>query len=273
MSLAQQIKELRVKTGAGMLDCRKALQENNGDMEQAITYLRKKGLADMAKRAGRETNEGRVVIKTTDDSTAMAFLGCETDFVAKTPEFIKLAEDVATLVSENADDSKIKAKIEEVAPKLGENVTLKQKEVWKKAEGCAVVGSYIHSDNKKAAMVEIVACKEKGSCDKSDKVQELANELSLQAVGMIASWLEEKDVPKDILEKEKEVFTAQAKNEGKPEQAIDKMMPGKLKKFCKENCLMEQQYIKDTKLSVRDYFNAQAKELGCELEVTRFVRF
>ncbi len=272
MSLAESIKQLRAKTGAGILDCRKALQENNGDMEQAITYLRKKGLADMAKRAGRETNEGRAVIKTaTDGTTAMIFLGCETDFVAKTPEFIKLAEDVATLVSENADDDKIKSAITEVAPKLGENVMLKQKEVWEKAEGCAVVGSYIHSDNKKAAMVEIV-CK-KDSCDKSEKVQTLANELSLQAVGMIASWLEEKDVPKDILEKEKEVFTAQAKNEGKPEMAIEKMMPGKLKKFCKENCLMEQQYIKDTKLSVRDYFNAQAKELGCELEVKRFCRF
>ncbi|MBT6715387.1 MAG: translation elongation factor Ts [Elusimicrobiaceae bacterium] len=271
MSLAQDIKQLRQKTGAGMLDCRKALQENNGDMEQAITYLRKKGLADMAKISGRETNEGRVVIKSTADTTAMSFLGCETDFVAKTPEFIKLAEDVATLVSENADEDKIKTLITEVAPKLGENVTLKQKEAWKKAEGCAVVGSYIHSDNKKAAMVEIVCGKE--NCGNTDKMQTLAKELSLQAVGMIASWLEEKDVPKDVLEKEQEVFTAQAKNEGKPDMAIEKMMPGKLKKFCKENCLMEQQYIKDSKLSVKDYFEAQAKEIGCELKVTRFARF
>lgn len=274
MSLAEDIKVLREKTGAGLMACKKALEENNNDMEQAIVFLRKKGLADMAKRADRATKEGRVSVKTDGKRYAMAYLGCETDFVAKTPDFIGLADAIAEYVLAHPEitdytaDEHIKNMIVEKAPKFGENTTFKGAYNWTAAEG-NVIASYVHSDNKKASLLELSAA----GCADAEKVKEIARGLAMHTVGMQSMWLDAKDVPQADIDKELDIYRTQAKNEGKTDEMIEKMLPGKIKKFAKETCLLEQPTIKDNKKSVADYLAEESKTLGCELKVVRFVRF
>ena len=278
MSL-EQIKILREKTGAGLGACKEALAQNNNDVEAAITYLRKKGLADMAKRAGRETKEGRISIKTSADgkTVAMAYLGCETDFVAKTPDFIALVDKIADYmlahpgVADYTQDEGIKAMIQELAPKFGENVSFTKAVCWTLGQDSCLMNYYLHSDNKKSALVEL-ACK---PCDgsKKDEMMKFAKDLSMQAVVMVAKYLDEADVPAEVVEKEKEIALTQAKNEGKPQAAIEKMIPGRIKKFYKDVCLLDQPYFKDSKISVRDLIAETGKKNGAEVKVVRFVRF
>ena len=273
MSL-DDIKVLREKTGAGMLDCKKALAECNNDMEQAIVFLRKKGLAAMAKRAERETKEGRVSVKTDGKNYAMIYLGCETDFVAKTDAFIQLADDLAQYVLEHPgadymNDEHIKSVITEQAPKFGENTTLKGAYNWTPAEG-GVMAYYVHSDNKKASLLELAVS---GACKDAQKVADIARGLAMHTVGMQSGWVDAKDIPQDVIDRELDIYKTQAQNEGKSAEAIEKMLPGKVKKFAKENCLLEQPTIKDNKKTVADYLAEESKALGCELKVVRFVRF
>ena len=283
MSL-EQIKILREKTGAGLGACKEALAQNNNDVEAAITYLRKKGLADMAKRAGRETKEGRISIKASADgkTVAMAYLGCETDFVAKTPDFIALVDKIADYmlanptVADYTKDANIEAMIHELAPKFGENVSFTKAVCWTLGKDSCLMNHYLHSDNKKAALVEL-ACKHDANtaCDpaKKEEMMKFAKDLAMQAVGMVAQYLDEADVPAEVVEKEKEIALTQAKNEGKPQAAIEKMIPGRIKKFYKDVCLLDQPYFKDAKLSVRDFIAETGKKNGAELKVVRFVRF
>ena len=281
MSL-EQIKILREKTGAGLGACKEALAQNNNDVEAAITYLRKKGLADMAKRAGRETKEGRISIKTSADgkTVAMAYLGCETDFVAKTPDFIALVDKIADYmlahpgVADYTQDEGIKAMIQELAPKFGENVSFTKAVCWTLGKDSCLMNYYLHSDNKKSALVEL-ACKHDGACDpaKKEEMMKFAKDLAMQAVGMVAQYLDEADVPAEVVEKEKEIALTQAKNEGKPQATIEKMIPGRIKKFYKDVCLLDQPYFKDSKISVRDLIAEVSKKNGAEVKVVRFVRF
>ncbi len=274
MSLAESIKILREKTGAGLMACKKALEENNNDMEQAIVALRKKGLADMAKRADRATKEGRVSVKTNGKNFAMAYLGCETDFVAKTPDFIGLADTIAEYVLQHPEiadytaDEYIKGLILEKAPKFGENTTFKGAYNWTAAEG-SVIASYIHSDNKKASLLELSAA----GCTDAEKVAEIARGLAMHTVGMQTMWVKADEIPQADIDRELDIYRTQAKNEGKADEMIEKMLPGKIKKFAKETCLLEQGTIKDNKKTVADYLAEESKALGCELKVTRFARF
>lgn len=273
MSLAEDIKVLREKTGAGLMDCKKALEQNNNDMEQAIVFLRKKGLADMAKRADRATKEGRVSVKTDGKHFAMAYLGCETDFVAKTPDFIGLADAIADYVLQHPEvadytaDETIKAMIVEKAPKFGENTTFKGAYNWTATEG-NVIASYVHSDNKKASLLELA-----GNGADLEKVHEIARGLAMHTVGMQSMWVKAEDIPQADIDKELDIYRTQAKNEGKADEMIEKMLPGKIKKFAKETCLLEQPTIKDNKKTVAAYLEEESKNLGGELKVVRFVRF
>lgn len=275
MSLSEDIKHLREKTGAGLMACKKALEECGNDMEAAVVALRKKGLADMAKRADRETKEGRVSVKTNGTNYAMIYLGCETDFVAKTPDFIALADAIADYVLANPGkedytaDEHIKAMITEKAPKFGENTELKGAYNWTASSEDGVIEYYVHSDNKKASLLEIAA----GSCKDNPKVKEIARGLAMHTVGMQSGWVDAKDIPQDVIDRELDIYKTQAQNEGKPAEAIEKMLPGKVKKFAKENCLLEQPTIKDNKKTVAAYLAEESKALGCELKVVRFVRF
>ena len=274
MSTLELIKVLREKTGAGLGACKQALAQSNNEVEAAIVYLRKKGLADMAKRAGRETKEGRLALKISADGKtyAMAYLGCETDFVAKTPDFIALVDNIADYMLKNptiADyttDETLKKLIEEKAPKFGENVSFTKAVCWNANNN--LIGYYVHSDNKKGALVEL-----SGVNGKEEAAKEIARNLAMQAVGMVAQYLNEAAVPAEIIEREKEIAMTQAKNEGKPEAAIAKMIPGRINKFYKDVCLLNQPYMKDSKLSVQGYVDAASKELGCTIKVERFVRF
>ena len=274
MSTLELIKVLREKTGAGLGACKQALAQSNNEVEAAIVYLRKKGLADMAKRAGRETKEGRLALKISADNKtyAMAYLGCETDFVAKTPDFIALVDNIADYMLKNptiADytaDENLKKLIEEKAPKFGENVSFTKAVCWNANNN--LIGYYVHSDNKKGALVEL-----SGVSGKEEAAKEVARNIAMQAVGMVAQYLNETDVPAEIIEREKEIAMTQAKNEGKPEAAIAKMIPGRINKFYKDVCLLNQPYMKDSKLSVKAYVEAASKELGCTIKVERFVRF
>lgn len=274
MSTLELIKVLREKTGAGLGACKQALAQSNNEVEAAIVYLRKKGLADMAKRAGRETKEGRLALKISADNKtyAMAYLGCETDFVAKTPDFIALVDNIADYMLKNptiADyttDETLKKLIEEKAPKFGENVSFTKAVCWNANNN--LIGYYVHSDNKKGALVEL-----SGVNGKEEAAKEVARNIAMQAVGMVAQYLNEAAVPAEIIEKEKEIAMTQAKNEGKPEAAIAKMIPGRINKFYKDVCLLNQPYMKDSKLSVQGYVDNASKELGCTIKVERFVRF
>lgn len=274
MSTLELIKVLREKTGAGLGACKQALAQSNNEVEAAIVYLRKKGLADMAKRAGRETKEGSLALKISADNKtyAMAYLGCETDFVAKTPDFIALVDNIADYMLKNptiADyttDETLKKLIEEKAPKFGENVSFTKAVCWNANNN--LIGYYVHSDNKKGALVEL-----SGVNGKEEAAKEVARNLAMQAVGMVAQYLNEAAVPAEIIEREKEIAMTQAKNEGKPEDAIAKMIPGRINKFYKDVCLLNQPYMKDSKVSVQGYVDNASKELGCTIKVERFVRF
>ena len=274
MSTLELIKVLREKTGAGLGACKQALAQSNNEVEAAIVYLRKKGLADMAKRAGRETKEGRLALKISANGKtyAMAYLGCETDFVAKTPDFIALVDNIADYMLKNptitdyTTDETLKKLIEEKAPKFGENVSFTKAVCWNANNN--LIGYYVHSDNKKGALVEL-----SGVNGKEEAAKEVARNLAMQAVGMVAQYLNEAAVPAEIIEREKEIAMTQAKNEGKPEAAIAKMIPGRINKFYKDVCLLNQPYMKDSKVSVQGYVDNASKELGCTIKVERFVRF
>lgn len=276
--MMEQVKTLRTRTGAGIIDCKKALQEAQNDMEKAIEYLRKKGLSDMAKRAERSTNESRAECKISNDGklAVMAGVNCETDFVAKTDDFKKIVSDIVNYALANPDikdfgaDDKIKEMITAIAPKLGENITLKDVIVYK-LKGNGALNYYIHSDNKKSAIVEI-NCDDK-IAGKTQELKEIAKELALQTVAMIPSWVKKEDVPAGIIEKEKDIYRTQAKESGKPEQAIEKMAEGKLRKFFEHVCLIEQASVREPKTKVTDYLKKKAEELGGEIKVIRFNRF
>lgn len=277
-TIAEQVKTLRQQTGAGLLACKKALSESSGDMEKAIELLRKKGLSDFAKRAGRTTDEGRVAAKMSEDGkiAVMAGLNCETDFVAKTDDFKKLVSDIADYglrnpdIKDFTDDDKIKNMITETAPKMGENITVKKVTVYKVKED-GVVSYYIHSDNKKAAIVEL-SCDDKIK-NKKTELQNIAKELALQIVAMNPHWIKPEDVPGEVTEKEKEIYREHAKTSGKPEAAIEKMLEGKLRKFFGHTCLLEQESIRHSKTKIKDYLKKQGQELGGEISVTRFEKF
>ncbi|MFA5161122.1 MAG: translation elongation factor Ts [Elusimicrobiales bacterium] len=272
-SIQEKIMVLREKTGAGIMDCKKALVENGGEVEKAVEFLRKKGLADVAKRSARTTKEGIITVKVSADgkTAVLSELTCETDFVAKTPDFKKLGEDIAAYVlatdkPDYAGDAKISEMVLAVAPKLGENI------VFRRAARYATTGAlwyYLHGDNKKAALVEL-AC-DNTSADAA-KLRDAAKELAMQIVAMSPRYVAKTDVPAAEVEKEKEIYTTQAKNQGKPDAAIVKMLDGRIKKFYEEVCLLSQTSVRDSKKTVEQYLAEYTAGLG-KVTVRRFVRY
>ncbi|MCX5783697.1 MAG: translation elongation factor Ts [Elusimicrobia bacterium] len=274
-SLSEKITALRDKTGAGILDCKKAIAESNGDLDKAVEILRKKGLADVAKRAGRTTKEGLICAAVNADCGAMVELNCETDFVAKTADFKNLAAQAAEYVLKNpkadyADDNALKEMVLKIAPKVGENMSLRRA-VNYKADKNSVINFYVHMDGKKAAMTEI-SCDAKLLANKETALN-IAKEISLQIVAMSPRWLKKEEVPAEIIAQEKDIYKTQAKNQGKPDAAIEKMLEGRMKKFYEENCLNEQASIRDGKMSVSAYISKLAGEAGGAVSIKRFVRY
>lgn len=275
-SLSEKISVLREKTGAGVMDCKRALTDAQGEIDKAVEILRKKGLADVAKRSGRVTKEGVVAVKIAADgkSAAMAELLCETDFVAKTPDFRKLADDICEYVLKNpkagdyAEEQALKDMVLAVAPKMGENMSLRRA-VSVTAAANAALNYYLHTDSKKAAIVEVVC---EGTMN-AEAARNAAKEMALQSVALSPRFVRREEVPAAELEKEKEIYKTQAANQGKPAAAVEKMTEGRIRKFYEEVCLVDQPSIRDQKESVSAYLAKLGKEAGCTLTVKRFERF
>jgi elongation factor Ts len=265
---AAEVNKLRKTTGAGMMDCKKALVEAEGDFEQAIEILRKKGQKVAAKRADRESSEGAAIAKVNGDSTqgVVISLNCETDFVAKNDSFVKLANDLADLalgydskddfLAASIDGMTVADKLTEQTGVIGEKIEIGSFERL----NAPFVGSYIHAGNKIATLVGLSA--------NVDGAAEAAKDVAMQAAAMNPVALNEDGVDQSIIDKEIEIAKDQLRQEGKPEEMLDKIAQGKLKRFFKDNTLVNQAFIKDSKQSVAQY----VKSVDSSLEVTGFSR-
>jgi len=266
---AAEVNKLRQITGSGMMDCKNALVEADGDIEKAIDILRKKGQKVAAKRADRSANEGYVVAKTNKDNTygAVLMLNCETDFVGKTAEFIAAAESMIDLAVANQikelkqlldaklDGQTVNELLTNMTGKTGEKIELNQFEVIEKP----FVVSYNHNGNRLATIV--------GFNKKSANI-EVGKEIAMQIAAMSPVSVDETSVPKEVIERELDIAREQIRNEGKPEAMVEKIAQGKLNKFFKESTLIHQEFIRDAKKTVGQYL----KEVDAELIVEKFYR-
>ncbi|MFA5138932.1 MAG: translation elongation factor Ts [Elusimicrobiota bacterium] len=270
------IVKLREKTGAGMMDCKKALTEAGGDMDKAVETLRKKGLADAAKRSARSAKEGLVAAHITPDGkkAGIVELNCETDFVAKTDEFQAMAAGLAKEAAEGSlkSPADAEAKVKGLCGKLGENMMLRRLERFE-LQGPGRIDAYIHSSGaKKGALVQLSAGTETAAAH--DAAAALGKELAMQVVAMGPRWLKIEDIPADAVAKEREIFATQVKAEGKPEAQVPKIVEGKLRKlFFQAFCLIEQMSMRDNKTPIKQLITDASKAAGAALEVRRFARY
>jgi elongation factor Ts len=282
MISAELVKQLREMTGAGMLECKKALEEAQGDIEKAKEILRIKGLAKAEKKAGRETKEGIVQTYVSEDRKVGVILelNCETDFVARNEQFVELslhlAKHIASL-KENANKSgsfediaqqpyyadntqKVEDVVKSAIARIGENIKLSR---WARFDAEGYVHAYVHGIGRVGVLMEYKADRI------SDEVLRLAQDIVLQIAAMKPEFVSVEAIPSEVLERERRILAEQTRQEGKPEHLIDKIVEGKLRKFYQEKVLLEQPFIKDEKKSVKQYIS----ESGLNFEVVRFVRF
>ncbi len=264
------IKELKEKTGAGIVDCKKTLQETNGNMDEAVDILRKKGLAKAAKKEGRTAKEGSVRIIISDDNKKglIVKVNCETDFVAKTEDFQKFVDAVTQLIFDKGykKEEELQADLEEmrknVIAKLGENILISE---WSFIEATGSLYSYLHL-GKVAAIVDF-----KGDLKSADG-ENFMKQVAMQITAMNPASVTEQEFPQDILNKEKEIYMEEAKGSGKPEAVVEKIALGKLSKFLKENVLLEQEFILDAEKKIKDLVADVSKALGTSAEIKSFIR-
>lgn len=276
---AKDVKALREKTGCGMMDCKKALTEADGDMDKAVDYLREQGLAKQAKKSGRIAAEGVAFAKTNADNTlgVVIEVNAETDFVAKNADFQAFVETCAsTVMEQNPADvdallactatgstETVDALLKEKVLTIGENIKIRR---FARFEG--TVTSYIHAGGRIGVIVKF-------DTDVADKdgFQTYAKDIAMQIAAINPGYLNEQSVPAEVLEHEKSIMKAEVVNSGKPEAIAEKIVMGKIGKFYKENCLVDQVFVKDSSLSVTQYTNNVAKELGGSIKITDFVRY
>jgi len=261
---AAEVNKLRQMTGAGMMDCKKALQETEGDIEKAIDYLRKKGQKVAEKRADRDANEGIVLGKTTDDHSfgAVIMLNCETDFVAKNEEFKQFGKDLIDLAihfkPKNVDEiftlklnaTTVAEKLNEMLGKTGEKIKIAHYEFIE----APFVKAYNHHGNRLATVIGL---------NKKDakNITEIGHELAMQVAAMNPVAVDKENVSPKVIEREIEIGKEQARQEGKPEEMLEKISTGKLGKFFKERTLLNQDFVRDTKKTIRQYIAENDKEL------------
>jgi elongation factor Ts len=276
---AKDVKALREQTGCGMMDCKKALVEADGDMEKAVDFLREQGLAKQAKKASRVAAEGMAFAMTTEDHKkgVVIEVNAETDFVAKNADFQAFVNtcaqtvidnnpaDVEALLACNASgtDKTVAELLQEKVLVIGENIQIRR---FKLMEGACV--AYVHAGGVIGVLVNF-------KTDLADKPEFVTygKDVAMQIAALNTPYLKESDVPAEVLEHEKEIMKAEVVNSGKPEAIADKIVMGKIGKFYKENCLLDQAFVKENKISVQQYTNNTAKELGGSIEITEFVRF
>ena len=277
---AKDVQSLREKTGCGMMDCKKALVECNGDMDAAVDYLREKGLASQAKKATRVAAEGTVAAVANANAGAVIEINSETDFVGSNDEFKEFVNQVAQVVVDanpadvdalmNAKDANGKTVDElkqDIFLKFRENIQIRR---FVRYEGAVV--TYVHAGGKIGVMVKF----DTDVADKDGFVA-MGKNVAMQIAAMNPGYLDQASVPAEVIEKEKNIMIAQMKEDpkmaGKPDQVLAKIVEGKLGKFYKENCLVEQQYVIDGDLTVAKYVQSVAKELGGNIAISDFVRF
>ncbi|MBI4677986.1 MAG: translation elongation factor Ts [Elusimicrobia bacterium] len=273
MELKELITELRSKTGAGMMDCKRALEESKGKLDEAVTLLRKKGLADAARRSARVTKEGLIAYAEHGGAGALIELNCETDFVAKTEEFSSLALTLARKAAEGSlrETSQALGLLEPAFAKLKENLSFRRLERFAPL-GPGVIAGYVHHGSKKGAMIELSAPSPEAA--KSEALGLLAKELNLQIVGFSAKYLDKAAVPEADVARERDIFTEVVRKEGKPEAAIPKIVEGKLNKlFFQASCLLEQMSVRDNKTPVANLLKDAGAKAGGPVTVRRFARF
>ena len=273
VEMGRLIKDLREKTGAGITDCKKALEESDGRLEEALTALRKKGLADAAKRLARATKEGAVAFAVAGKAGAIIELNCETDFVARTDEFKALAQILASKAAagELRSLDEAAALVQPVQTRLGENMGLRRYERFA-LSGEGLISGYIHLGAKKGALIELAASSTVVAG--SPATAELAKELLLQIVGSGPKYLHREDIPASDIAKEREIHAEVLRQEGKPAAAIPKIVEGKLNKlFYQAFCLTEQMSVRDGKTPVAALVKDASAKAGGELKIARFVRY
>ena len=277
---AAMVKELREMTDAGMMECKKALVEADGDMDKAVDVLRTRGLAAAAKKVGRATNEGTVMAIVSDDATkgAVVELNCETDFVGMNEKFKGYAEkiaraamaanveDVEALTAVDAEGETVEDVLTDAIHTLGENMNLARAAVVE-AGG---VASYIHGGGKIGVLVTFDV---EGIDPASDEFQHCGRDVAMQVAAASPVSATRESVPAEVVAHEMEIYKAQAAESGKPENIQEKIATGRLEKFYKESCLTEQAFVKNPDQSVTDYVNEVAKKLGGTIKVTGFKRF
>jgi elongation factor Ts len=276
---AADVKKLRDQTGAGMMECKSALAEANGDFEEANTILRKRGLASAAKKAGRMASEGLIAHRVAPDHSAgtLAEVNCESDFVARTPDFQELMQSVLDEI-EKTGDSANEAWLKDpngavqklVAAKiatLGENIAVSR---FVRYAGKGYVGQYIHLGGKIGVQVELAGVTPEIAT--RDEFNALVKEIAMQIAAASPGYVSRDAVPAELLDKEKAIYRAQMENSGKPANVLDKIIEGKLGSFYSQVVLPDQPSIRDPKQSVKDVLAAANKTLGASVAVTRFAR-
>jgi elongation factor Ts len=270
---AKLVAELRKATGAGMMDCKRALEESGGDMEAAKDWLRKQGLAGAQKRAGRAAQDGAIDVLVEGGVGAVVELTAETDFVAKGADFGEVVARLARLAVDEGKEELAELQLDgitvgehvtQLAARLGENISLGRVVVFETADG--ILDGYKHVQNLRGTIGVLV---ELAGVDTSDAdAQGVAHDLALHIASAAPRWLTRDDVPSDVLDKEREVFEELTRNEGKPENAISKIVEGRLNGFYKENVLLEQAFVRDPKTTIGKLL----EQLGGDASVRRFAR-
>ena len=273
------IKELRNKTGAGINDCKKALQEVEGDIEKAVEHLRKKGAAMAVKRADKAAIEGAVKMKIAGDrkSASIIELNCETDFVSKGDEFQNLSDMIAEaafnskandvekiLESKTADGLTVKEKIDEFMGKVGEKIEFRRADFLNSPDG--FIAGYIHFGSKLGSIVGF-----KGAY--SPEAEKLGNSIAMQVVAMNPMAIKREDIEPSVIEKEKEIYMTLAKNENKPDNIAQTIVNNKIERFFQENCLLEQEYINESSKSIKALIEDFNKSANAGLEIISMVRY
>jgi elongation factor Ts len=284
MITASIVKELRDKTNAGMMDCKKVLTETNGDIEASIKLLRERGIAKAGAKADRAANEGIITARVNGDATTgiLVEVNCETDFVSKNENFQAFVNEIAnTLTAANAPDhaaalqvkmgeynieDTVKAKVVEI----GENLQFRKYVRFDAAAG-GVITSYIHPPGKVGVLIEVGTTKPETK--NADSFKELTRDLTLHIAACAPKGLSREDIPQSVVDTELEIFRARLAESGKPANIIENILKGQIGKFYAESCFLEQGFVKDDKVTITQLLEEKGKELGDTLTVTRFVRF
>ncbi len=279
---ASMVKELRELSGAGMMDCKKALVECGGDIDASIDFLRAKGLGKAAKKADRVASEGLISVVVSDDfkKITMSEINSETDFVAKNENFINMTKEATThiqtsnvnsveeLLESSIDGVKFSEYISTQIAKIGENLVVRRFVTLSAGEN-GIVNGYCHS-NGRVGVIVAAKCDSEKTCEGA---KELLKNISMHAAAMKPKFLDESSIDPELIKREEEVAKEQLKEEGKPEKIWDKIIPGKIAKFKNENTLLGQKFVMDDKKSIKQVIDEKAKELNGSIELVEYIRF